>query len=491
MAVKTPFEHQISGSQFLIEKRKCILADVMGIGKSFTTIMACLKLAKPNLVICPASLKINWAREIVSADPEAHIQVVNAGEIGNITEYNVGHGSQWLIINYDLLKKYREEIRIILPYKTIILDEAHYIKEASNERSKESVALCKSAENIFLVTGTPILNRPIELYNLLKAIGHPLGDNWYSYAKKYCGAFEQKFKKWVLNEITGKKELREMKFLNVQGATNLDDLQKQIAPFYLRRTKAVLGKTLPPKIVQNIEIELDEKSKQKYNGVWELYMRILREELAKIKDPWEAEKKRQDSELARHLVELQKMKQVCSQAKIPRIIADALNIVEQGEKVIIFTQYTETLETIKNELAKKKVKCVSISGSDDQMQRQKAIDGFQNSPAVKVFVGNIKAAGVGITLTEASVVLFADMEWTPALHEQCEDRAHRIGQDSLVNIYYYVAKDTIEQDIIDALDRKAQIISAILSGDTKRLKNLSVAGEVIRKLGIKLSTEDQ
>ena len=155
---------------------------------------------------------------------------------------------------------------------------------------------------------------------------------------------------------------------------------------------------------------------------------------------------------------MQKLKQVCSMAKVETIIEDIQEAVDSGEKVIVFSQYTKTIDEIVKGMEKNKIGVVKLTGSSKMDERQESIDKFQNDDKTKVFVANIKAGGVGITLTKASIVIFADMEWSPETHNQAMDRAHRIGQTGTVNVYYYIAKGTIEEDIMEVLESKKEIM---------------------------------
>lgn len=484
------FTHQHQGVEFLQAKKKAILADEMGLGKTTQAIVSAVKESEPTLVVCPATLKTNWAREIVMIDPDATVGIVESGKLGNIHQYNVGGGTEWLVINYDLLEKYGEDIGLYLPFKTLILDEAHYIKNQSTKRTKVSLNLAKYARRVYLLTGTPILNRPMELYTLLKAIDHPIAENWYGYAKKYCGAYMREVKRRVYNPITKKSELKVLKFLETGGATNLVELHQHLKPVYLRRTKDILGDSLPEKIITNLELELSSKDKKLYDGAWDKYYDYLEKNPDEVRIQYDLSEREIGEKLGniqatRHLIELNKLKQVCSLAKIPTILERVADIVEQGEKVIVFSQYNETIDQIKTELRKAKIQAVSIQGDNDANERQKAVDAFQKDEGVQVFVGNIKACGVGITLTKASTVLFADMEWTPGLNSQAEDRAHRIGQTKLVNIYYYTYKETIEEDIVELLDKKSQIIKKVLEGKDDKVKDISIAGKLVQRLQAK------
>lgn len=474
------FEHQKEGITFLKEKSKAILADEMGLGKTRQAIIAAFETTKGGIVLCPASLKTNWAREILIVDPEANIEIADATAT---YAYHTGddQNSKWYIVNYDIADRERveNEINHYMP-TTLILDEAHYIKSSTTIRTKAALRYADTAVNVYLLTGTPILNRPMELYTLLQAIDHPVAftttgePNWYGYAKKYCGAFRREFWRVVKDRAgrvvyeNGRPLKRKMSFLDTSGASNLDDLAEKLKTSYLRRTKDILGDKLPAKIIDNTIVELSPEHRKAYNSAWDDYITYL-----KNTPEGSTDVNLGNIDLARHIIELNKLKQAASKGKIPHVVEAATEIIENGEKVIIFTQYKETLAQIVAELKARKIKGVKLSGEDNAERRQTAVDYFQNKDEIKVFVANIKAGGVGLTLTAASTVLFADMEWTPALHSQAEDRAHRIGQTRLVNIHYFIAKDTVDEDIVELLGKKQQVINKVLAGEAGTTRDIT------------------
>lgn len=476
------FPHQQEGVAFLVEHQKAILADEMGLGKTRQAILAALQITKGGIVLCPASLKTNWAREILLVDPDANIAIADAAATYH---YNTGDGysSNWYIANYDIADRERigSEIGAFMP-TTLILDEAHYIKSSSTNRTKAALRYADMASAVFLLTGTPILNRPMELYTLLEAIDHPLAftkdgkPNWYGYARRYCAAYQREFwrivkdksGKVVIDPSTGRPMRRKFSFLDTSGASHLDELAEKLSTAYLRRTKEILGDKLPAKIIDNVPIEIAPEYRKAYESAWDDYMTYLQNA------PEGSEKKDLGNiDLARHIIEINKLKQVASRGKVPHVVEAAAEIIENGEKVIIFTQYKETLANIVAELKARKIRGVKLSGDDNAQARQTAVDYFQHKDEIKAFVANIKAGGVGLTLTAASTVLFADMEWTPALHSQAEDRAHRIGQNRLVNVHYYVAKETVDEDIVDLLGKKQQVITKVLAGEAGTTRDIT------------------
>lgn len=460
------FKHQEEGITFLKQTKRAILADEMGLGKTRQAIVAAGdEEENGTLIVCPASLKINWEREVKMVYPEDEIHTVQAGP-----EEDLPESASWYIINYDMLPKYKEQIiRLIGEGKigTGIIDEAHYIKGRKTIRATTTLDIVSLLDRLYALTGTPIMNRPIELFNLLKAIRHPLGRARTVYAKRYCGAYM----KTII-----KKSGQIIRFFDEGGATHLEELREFTRGSILRRLKKdVLD--LPAKIMSVQITDLSKEARKEYDNAFDAYVEW-------ISNNPDAGKDIEGIMDARHLVELMKLKQVCSRAKIERIVQDIRNAVEQGQKVIVFSQFTGTIMALRDELAQSKrgtryddakepILAVTLTGEDDMHQRQKAVDLFQGGmngmtfeegPA-KVFIANIKAGGVGITLTAASIVMFADMEWSPSLHDQAEDRAHRIGQQGTVNVYYYIAGETIEEDIVDILERKRAIIKELMDGD--------------------------
>ena len=453
------FKHQEEGIVFLKEKAKAILADEMGLGK---TIQAILASEGTTVVICPATLKLTpWAEEIAEQIPTANIEVIN----GKKTELYKKGTRNFFIVNYDVLNKYQNYILANLP-DTAILDEAHYIKNTKSKRGKTAIKICEEVKRVYLLTGTPVANRPIEYFNLLRAIDHPLANNYYGYAKRYCGAF--------LREIRGRK------FLDTNGATNLIELHDKTQDSVLRRTKdEVLD--LPPKIRAIVPLEMSKEDKVKYASAWNNFLEYFNETVKPedFKTVLEYDQKVKNINLARQMIEIQKCLQVVSLAKLDRLEQDIVNIVEQGNKAIIFTRYKETIKQIRARLEKNKIPNVSIDGSTSQEHRKDAVKLFQEDDRIKIFLGNLQACAVGITLTKATIVIFADLYWDITIHDQAEDRAHRIGQNGTVNIYYYAMKNTIDDKIIEILAKKRKIIDQVINGKVDKVRGSSGIADLL------------
>lgn len=454
------FKHQEVGVEFLKKKEKCILADEMGLGKTRQSIIASHEKDDQGvkLIIVPASLKINWEREIKMIYPDQGVFTIQSGPEVDIPK------KDWVILNYDMLKKYKDQILSMKDeIKTCIIDEAHYIKGKKAIRSKITLEIVKELDQVYCLTGTPIQNRPVELFNLLRAIDHPLGKRKSFYSKRYCGGH--------LRTIV-KKNGQVIRFWDESGATNLPELRALTSDVILRRTKdEVLD--LPEKMISVEIVDLNRLWQKEYDQAWDKYLEWI------TQNP---EGKDIDNIMsAQALVELMKLKQVCSEAKIDRIVSDIQNAVDQDSKVIVFSQFTNTIKLLREKLQDKAIPSVRLTGQDKMEERQKSVDEFQNNSAVKVFVGNIMAAGVGLNLTAASQVMFADMDWSPAVHDQATDRAHRIGQKGTVNVYYYVAVGTIEEDIVDILQSKLKTIKTILEGGDA-IEDAGIGKEFLKRL---------
>jgi SWI/SNF-related matrix-associated actin-dependent regulator 1 of chromatin subfamily A len=424
---RPPMEHQKEAIQKLAENKRFILADDMGLGKTTSTIIAALETgAKKILIICPATLKINWKREIENYSKKSVF-------IAEGKNFETNH--DFVIINYDIIKNFHDskkkgESKILEgKFDLVIVDEAHYIKNAQAQRTKLINDIVKDIERVWLLTGTPMTSRPIDYFNLLSLVDSPVAKNWMAYVVRYCAGYQFK--------------VGPRKVWNVMGASNLEELRDRTTNTILRRLKEdVLD--LPEKIITPIYLRL--KSKEYENLMGEYY-------------EWYRSKPDESNSLTVQFTKLTKVRQVIANEKTLQTIELAENIIEQGKKVIIFCNFTESLDAIVQHFGKSAVK---VNGSMSKVERQNSVDRFQEDEKVKVFVGNIKAAGVGITLTAAEAVIMNDLSFLPSDHSQAEDRAYRIGQKNNVLVYYPLFENTIEGLIYDILMAKKQVIATVM-----------------------------
>ena len=442
---KKLYQHQEEGIKFLLSRNGSILADDMGLGKSIQSIIAALESgAKKILVVCPSSTKINWEREInVFCDETA------------IVDGKKWKEAKFTIINFDILKNFHTlkdkknldaELNRELAnanFDLAIIDEAHYLKNNDSIRGKIMVELATkhNINKVWLLTGTPVANRPMDFFNLLKIIKSPIAENWKHYAVRYCEG-KQFFR-------TLKNGTKKQIWLT-DGASNLEELASKTKNIILRRLKTeVLD--MPDKVVTPMYQQLDKKGWNEYNELWDEYVtkRILEE--------------KKTNEEQKSLVELILLRKFIAAQAIPYTIEMAENAIEMGRKVIIFTSFTEELEILQHHFGKIGVK---HNGPMTTLQKQKSVDAFQQNAKVKVFIGNIKSAGVGITLTEGTVVIFNSFDWVPGSNEQAEDRAFRIGQKNDVNVYYQLFDNTISTRMWEMLNNKKDVISTIMGDKT-------------------------
>jgi SWI/SNF-related matrix-associated actin-dependent regulator 1 of chromatin subfamily A len=422
---RPPLEHQKEAIKSLVENKKFILADDMGLGKTTSTIIAALETgAKKILIICPASLKINWQREIENYSDQPT----------SIIEGKKWEDGDFIIINYDIIKNFHDEkkksdsVLLKTKFDLVIIDEAHYIQNKQAQRTKLINDFVSNVDRLWLLTGTPITSRPINYFNLLNLIECPVAKNWMAYVKRYCNGFQFQ---------AGRR-----KIWNVSGASNLEELRDRTAPLVLRRLKEnVLD--LPDKIITPVYLRLKSKEYEALMG--EYY-------------DWYDKNGESDS-LTLQFTKLTKVRQVIAEEKVASTIEICENIVEQGKKVIVFTNFTKTLEMILEHFGKKAVR---LDGQMSQKERQMSVDRFQNEEDVMVFVGNIKAAGVGITLTAGEAVVMNDLSFLPSDHSQAEDRSYRYGQKNNVLVYYPIFDNTVEGIIYDILKKKKDIFETVM-----------------------------
>jgi SWI/SNF-related matrix-associated actin-dependent regulator 1 of chromatin subfamily A len=441
---RPPLEHQKEAIQKLVENKKFILADDMGLGKTTSTIIAALESgSKKVLIICPATLKINWKREIENySDKSIYIA----------ESKNFSTEADFVIINYDIIKNFHDPKKkddsqvLASKFDLVIIDEAHYIKNATAQRTKLINDIVKNTERLWLLTGTPMTSRPIDYFNLLSIIDSPVAKNWMAYAIRYCSGYQF--------NVGGRK------VWNVTGASNLEELRDRTLGLTLRRLKEnVLD--LPDKIITPVYLRL--KSKSYENVMGEYY-------------DWYDKNPDESKSLTVQFSKLTKIRQIIADEKIEQTIELAENILEQDKKVIIFCNFTDSLNKITEHFGKAAVK---LDGSMSKPNRQNSVDQFQDNPKVKVFVGNIKAAGVGITLTAAEAVIMNDLSFLPSDHAQAEDRAYRYGQKNNVLVYYPIFENTIEGIIYDILNNKKQVIATVM-GDNQHPAD--AAEEILQRI---------
>ena len=427
---RAPMEHQKIAIEKLLANDKFILADDMGLGKTTSAVIASLESnARKILIVCPASLKINWQREIENYT-DRRILLIEGRKWGSTFDY--------YIINYDILKNFHttdnsedsEDYKLLVNagFDLAIVDEAHYISNNTAQRTRLLNDVLEKIPKVWLLTGTPMTSRPINYFNLLKIVESPLTLNWQSYVRRYCAGYQFR--------------VGNRKVWNTSGASNLDELRERTKSLVLRRMKTDIL-DLPEKIVTPVYLELKNTF---YDDELEEFMRISKDN-------------KENESITVTLNRLMKIRQLIAIEKVSYTCELIDKCLEQGKKVIVFTNFTSSLELIHE---KYKKNSVTLDGRMSKERKQESVDKFQNNDKVKVFISNIVAGGVGITLTAAEVVIMNDLSFVPAHHSQAEDRAYRYGQKNSVLVYYPIFENTIEKIVYNILQKKKGIIDQVM-----------------------------
>ena len=416
-----------------------ILADDMGLGKTIEALTAAKLLRSHYMrtspsschvfVVCPVSLIENWQRE--------------AERVGVKIEIFSNHYRK---IPQPLKQRYQKYIAIA--------DEAHYFQNPKSARTKKIKKLVEHENCIasWLLTGTPIKNgSPINLFPLLEMCQHKLAQDKSAYIDRYCAPVHRKY---------GKQS-----FWDITGAAHLDELSCRTKDVILRRTKKECLAELPEKMRLYKAIELESKEKKAYSKKFKELLADYhgRVKLGEVVASAEA------------LVTLNYIRKLNSEYKVPTAIALVEELLEQGQQVVVFTEFVESAKALYKEF-----KQISELLTGDTKDRQGAVDRFQNGES-KLFVGTIKAGGVGITLTAASNVILVDRPWTPGDAEQAEDRCYRLGQQNAVFVNW-LQLGIVDESIDKLISKKQQNIDLVLAGKNEAQTKPKSAKEFAEEL---------
>lgn len=441
------FPYQKDGVAFLQSRKgRALVGDEMGLGKTIQA-LAYLQLhteIRPAVVVCPASLKFNWAKEVrETMTSKCEVQILEGK-----SPYKV-HGDI-IIINYDILPAWVKALKDIP--KIIIADECHYFKSNSALRTKAIKLLAKDCPHFIALSGTPIVNRPIEIYNALSIINSSAIPSFWEYAKRYCKATHNGFG-W-----------------DFTGASNTDELHKILTEtIMIRRKKADVLKDLPDKIHSFVPMSLDNQSE--YDAIEADIIGYLR----KVKGQKAADR----ASNAEIMVQIEQLKQAAVRGKLNSVVKWIEDFLEVNDKLVIFATHKFVIDKLMEVFHEVAVK---IDGRTSMVDRNTAVERFQNDPKAKLLVGNTQAAGVGLTLTASSNVGFIELPWTPGELKQAEDRCHRIGQKDTVNVWMLLVLGTIEEKIAQLLDKKTKVLDAVLDG--VETKEESLLQELMKMMSI-------
>jgi SWI/SNF-related matrix-associated actin-dependent regulator of chromatin subfamily A-like protein 1 len=439
--------YQKIGVNFIRERDgKVLLADDMGLGKTLQ-VLSYLQLEPstlPAVVVCPASVKRKWESEVLKwTDLQPFVIDGRWDESAQTIDADI------VILNYDIMHVSVGKNLVVRPdvasvCQTLVFDECHALKNRNTKRTKAAKNLAKTVKRVLGITGTPVENRPMDAWNIMEMINRYAIPDFWTFVHTFCDA---KKNRWGWD---------------FTGASNTDQFHELLtSTFMLRRKKVDVLTDLPPKIRSVEPIEWD---KSHYIEQYEKFM------------GWVSNIREMNK--AKGMVEIEALKYAAVQAKMKGAIEWLEDALEEMDKVIIFTRRVDTITKLKEEL--KKYNPVILDGSVSSTDRQTAIDTFQNDNKCRVFIGNMKASGTGIDLTAANAVVFMELGWTSTEHDQCEDRAHRIGQVGSVNVYYLIAQGTIEDKIVEMLDHKREIVSSIM--DNEEVEDFDMLSELLKQM---------
>lgn len=480
---------QKEGIKFLLANRKCILADSMGCGKTIQSIIAAMASnSKKILIITTASLKTNWKRELTIYNDEKDIQILQ-GSKDEICD------KKYVIANYDILINYyevptetvyeteyvynengkREVIRkpvmvkskdgqliekqkkstrkdvieeclknsplFLNKFDCVIIDEAQKLSNNSSNRYKVIDDFLKRAKPnyVFLLTGTPLTNKPINLYYILKLIDAPITRDYRYFIKRYCDAKTFRLK-------TGKE------VTTINGASNLEELREKIKHLYIRRLLTEMTDMVDKNIITKT-YDLTESQRVEYERLWQEYLDA------------QTEQGNEDSGQYRQLVEGILVRQYLAKQMVDNTIKLVDNMLEEGGKVIIVCTFSEEIAMFKDYYKKK---CVVYDGKMTAKAKDKAEQTFNNDKNVRVFIGQILAAGVGLNLVVANKMVFNSYSWVAADNAQIEDRIYRLTQKNDVTCVYQLFNDSISKHMYDTVVGKKNMMDTIIKSEINK-----------------------
>ena len=423
--------YQKAGIAYAIKRSSTLIGDEMGLGKTIQAIGVINATApKTVLVVCPASLKINWKNEMTKwlvADRD--IQIVNGGG------EQIPASPDVIIINYDVLSKHKDAINA-RTWDLVIMDEAHYIKNNTAARTKVAVGI--KANRKVVLTGTPITNRPIELQPIAGYLDPATFGNYFKFGVRYAGAHQINI---------GRKTVWDF-----NGSSNLDELQRVLRQsFMIRRKKDEVLKELPEKVRQIIVLPNSDYSDQ------------IKKEFETLADAVD--------ETSSEDIEFEQMSGVRHETALAKVNDVVTHVAAIDHQVVVMAHHKDVVDGIKAGLEAAGKSVVTLTGDCNQAHRQNSVETFQAGNA-DVFIGTIGAAGVGITLTSASHVVFAELDWVPGNMSQAEDRCHRIGQDSSVLVQHLVVDGSIDARLAQVLVGKQRVLDKAL--DNVVVNNISI-----------------
>ena len=493
--LKNLYRFQKQGIIFGIKKySRLLIADEMGVGKTVQAIgLSCLYQKDwPVLVICPSSLKFAWRDEITLWLGEIlkkdEVQVIKHSK----NEFK--EDKKYYIISYDLSVRMIDKI-IEKKFNYIIADEAHYLKSRSAKRTMSLTPILQRSKRVVLLTGTPILAKPMEIFSLLHILRPDKFKGFKEFGTRYCDP-----------------KMLPFGLIDWSGSSNSRELNSILNKLMIRRLKKDVLSQLPPKKRQKIEIATDSKVIKRLKIFMEKSSKKFEEllgtqiELDKLginaedinisnKKEKDSDNKSKDNEEESILNKFNKAYSMTGEAKLPGIRDYVNYLVDNSCKFLIFAHHSEVLDAIEDVIIDDKIGYIRIDGKVAIDKRQDLVNKFQTDEECLVAILSITACATGLTLTKASTVVFAELHFTPSIMIQAEDRAHRIGQDAgCVNIHYLVGEDTLDVLLFRKLNEKQNIVSTTLDNKSKDLNVTKIkeqVGDFINMNGKQISVDER
>lgn len=431
------YPYQRVGVEFLENNNgRCVIADEMGVGKTCQALgYLAHECFKKTVVVCPATAKGVWKKETKKFTRLKPFVMTTAP----LTE-EIWSNHDIFIINYDSISKHSDFLMAKAAAGLIdclIVDESHRIKNPKTIRTRVVGLLSRNIPHFIALSGSPLLNRPIELFTLLHIINFEEWPDFDAYRNRYCWSKEK---------------------LNYDGASNLDELRGKIASYFLRRTKDQVLPYLPKRIYSEIPIELDSENAADYADA----------EAGLVKDILSGEK----IDAINALQVLNELRKIASLGKIDQGI-DLIQDLIENDKVIIFSSFNEPLRQLKEYFGSQAVEITYKITKDED--RDLAVSEFQNNPNVKIFLGGMRAAGEAISLTAGKTTVFWDLDWVPATMDQCASRNHRPGviHESL-NVIQLITPGSIDERMKLVIEKKRKTFDELFAKDPKKAHNYMV-----------------
>jgi SWI/SNF-related matrix-associated actin-dependent regulator 1 of chromatin subfamily A len=423
------FLFQRAGIEFLASRREALLADDMGLGKSVQVcgLLNYLPDVRPCLIVCPASMKTVWHREL------SRWLCTGARSVSVCYgDKKEGLDCDIVVVNYDILSRF-EDTLAKRSWALMVFDEGHYLKNREAQRTQAAKRLAANTARKAILSGTPMLNRPEELWSLLNLLDPFHWPSFYRFAHRYCGPIKTSWG-W---DFSGASNQRELSLLLRSG-------------LMLRRRKKDVLPELPPVIRQVIPISVDSSP----------LLELLTQKLAKL---FGFDPNRPPFKIDPEKIPFELISEIRRETGVLKVVAAIGFILDQtsvsAQKTIIFAHHLSILEELHKAL---RTQSVLVTGETPANARQRAIDSFQNDGTIKYFIGSTRAMGLGVTLTASSHVIFVEADWTPAILEQAEARLARIGQKSAVLAQYLVLENSIDEKIFAAVQEKMHVINQVI-----------------------------